>query len=291
MEEFFWVLAKDGLVGQELVHFLKENKHSFIASSHKNADILDINALESFYQKHKPTHLINCAANVHVDLSETTEKNLAYDINVLGTENIAKISKKYNIRCIHISTDYVFDGEKTTDYSETDPTHPINVYGKTKTEGEKRLLSLYPQAVSVRTASLYGSYKEGLVSGMIKDLQEKTVVSHVYDQISSPTYTKDLVQALVDVKDASGIFHYVNTGFCSRFELLQEVYRLCLENKLPIKCQKLEKVSRKQSNRAAIRPKRSVLSTKKIEPYLSFANRSWQDALQEYMQGVLYDKK
>lgn len=283
----FWVVAKNGLVGMEMCQCLERRKESFVASSHKEADVLSKEALEAFYQAHRPTHIINCSANVNVDKAENEEKKLAYDVNVTGTLHLAELAKRHKIRLIHISTDYVFDGESDREYLETDPVHPINAYGKTKCEGEMRMLLLYPEAVSVRTASLYGLPKEGLVSGIIHALKTQEIVKHISDQVSSPTNTYDLAEALYDVRNESGIFHFVNKGHTSRLGLVEEIKRILEERGVSLKCRKLVGVTRAESQRPAVRPRRVVLSTKKIEPLLSHPIRSWQEAVGGYIECYL----
>lgn len=279
----FWVVAKQGLAGIDMCKCLERNGVVFVGSSHSEADVLQPSALEAFYQKHQPTHIINCSANVNVDKAEKEEKELAYAINVTGVVNLAKLAKQKHTRLVHISTDYVFDGEKEGEYEETDPVNPINEYGRTKCEGEMKLLELYPTAVSVRTASLYGAGKEGLVSGIVKALQTQDEVRHISDQTSSPTNTYDLARALFDIRDQSGIFHFTNKGSVSRVGLVQEIKCLLEEKGVFVKCNRIVGTTRVLSNRPAMRPRRTVLSTKKIEPLLTHPIRTWQEALKGYL--------
>lgn len=283
----FWVVAKQGLAGIEMCKCLERQKAVFVGSSHHEADVMSREALEAFYQKHRPTHIINCSANVNVDKAENEEKQLAYDINVTGTVHLAELAKRHDVRLIHISTDYVFDGEKESEYSETDPVNPINEYGKSKCMGEMLMVMLYPKAVSVRTASLYGLAKEGLVSGIIKALKTQEEVRHISDQISSPTYTYDLCEALFDIRDQSGIFHFTNKGHTSRVGLVEEIKRILEERGVPLKCRRVVGVTRAESKRPAMRPRRSILSNKKIEPFLTHPIRTWQEALRGYIECYL----
>jgi dTDP-4-dehydrorhamnose reductase len=283
----FWVVASSGLVGMEMCNTLLRKKIDFVGSTHAEADVLNKEALERYFKLHRPTHIVNCSAYVDVDGAEGKGGRLCHDINVQGIVHLAELAGKYLARLIHIGTDYVFDGESNLDYVETDPTNPINVYGKTKLEGETRCLEIYPKAVCVRTASLYGPGKEGLITGMIRSLESNEIAKHISDQTSTPTYTHDLAEALFDIRDQSGIFHFVNKGHASRVELLEEVKRLLVRKGVSMKCQRIVGVLQSDAHRLAIRPKRSVLSTKKIEPYLSRPIRTWQEALADYLGVIL----
>ncbi len=286
MSEKVWVVAKLGLVGIEMMKFLKSKNVAHVGSSRSEADITDKESIRSFFNKHHPTHIINCSANVNVDLAEDQEKDLAYDVNVKGVVNLAELAKEYEVKLIHIGTDYVFDGEKETDYEESDPISPINQYGITKLEGEQKMLEMYPEAVCVRTASLFGAAKPGLVSGIIRMLETKDEAKGIIDQTSSPTYVPHLVQAIWAIRNEKGIFHFVNKGTASRFELVEEVKNYANEKGRAIKCNRIIGMQSAEFGRAAARPKRSVLSTHKIEEYLPFPIPSWQAALREYLREI-----
>ncbi len=279
----FWVVAKDGLLGRELCHYFAENKIRYAGSSHFDADIMDIEALRKFCKAHTPTHIINCAAYVNVDEAEGLGKRLAFDLNVTGTKNLVTVSREFDARLLHIGTDYVFDGNKIDDYFETDQTNPINEYGRTKLLGEIEVLK-YDKGLCLRTASIYGSGKPGIISGILDMLKSREEGRHISDQISSPTYTKDIAEALFAIKDEKGVFHFTNSGFVSRYELVLYIWQLAKELGIEMKCKKVTPVTQKESKRAAIRPVRSVLSHKKIEPYLKKPICTWEEALREYIQ-------
>lgn len=284
----FWVVASGGLVGLEMCRLLEKKGANFVKSSRKEVDVRDVKAIENFFMKHKPTHMINCSAHLKIDEAEDKEAGLAFEVNTEGAKNLAQVAKKHNVRLIHVSTDYVFDGKSDKDYEEGDPTAPINIYGQTKLEGEKEILDTYPQgSVIVRTASLYGKAKPGLVAKILHNLQTKEVVQNISDQISTPTYTKDLCKALFDVRDETGVFHFVNKGHTSRLGLTEEVKKIAEEMGVSLKCKKIEGITRVESKRPAIRPRRSVLSTKKIEVLLDHPIRNWRDALRDYLTEVI----
>ena len=277
-----WVIAKEGLLGRDLCEFLQKEGISFVGSAHHEVDILDKEMIEDFCEKHKPTHMINCAAYVNVDEAEGEGKERAYALNVIGPKNLVTLAKKKGIRLIHISTDYVFDGRKGSAYLETDAVHPINVYGKTKLEGEKEVLQ-YEKGLSFRTSSIYGPGKPGMITGMIEALKTEKEVRHISDQVSSPTYTKDIAAAIVAILDQVGIFHFTNLGEVSRYGLLVHLWHLLQKKKISLQCSRVISVTQKEAKRKAIRPEWSVLSTRKIEPFLKHPIRTWEEALREYV--------
>lgn len=281
----FWVVGKDGLLGREMCDYFAKNGIFFVGSSHGEADILDEKALLTFYQRHKPTHIVNCAAYVNVDEAEGKGKKQAYLINVEGPKNLTKLAEKEGIRMLHIGTDYVFDGEKKSDYTETDETNPINEYGRTKLLGEKEVIG-YEKGLCLRTASIYGEKKRGIISGMVDLIKSKELVQHISDQISTPTYTKDIAEALFQIRDESGIFHFTNEGSVSRYELLVYVWHLAKELGIDVECREVKAVLQKDCNRPARRPIRSVLSNRKIAKFLQKPIRKWEEALREYMKEI-----
>jgi len=282
-----WVVAKNGLVGIDMCRALELKGVDYVASSHNQADVCDLAALEHFYQAHHPDTIFNCSANVNVDDAEGKEKDLAYQVNVRGVANLAHLAKKYDLRLIHVGTDYVFDGEMDRDYAETDPVHPINVYGQTKLEGEQKMLEIYPKAVCVRTSLLYGTGKEGHVTSIIRSLRKNEVMHGIMDQTSTPTYTRDLAEALYDVRDQSGIFHFANGGCATRFEFVLEIKSILESKMVSLKNREITPMTRAEIDRPAKRPGRTVLSTEKIKPFLSKPIRPWQEALRDYIEAVL----
>lgn len=274
-----WVVGAQGLLGQSMMEVLDL---PLVGSSHEDVDILNLSQMEAFYLEHRPTHIINCTAVVEVDKCEKELYQPAEDINVKGVVHLATLSKKYGIKVIHISTDYVFDGTKGSDYVEEDRTNPINRYGKTKLKGEQRLLEILPDSVIIRTASLYGKAKSGLIDSLVSMLGNFEECSFVTDQISTPTNVDDVSMATKCLLEQSGIYHFVNKGFCSRYDLLVFVKALMEKYKMPVACKMMKPCAQRDFPRPAIRPVRSVLSTKKVEPLLDFKIRPWEMALESF---------
>jgi dTDP-4-dehydrorhamnose reductase len=277
-----WIVGKDGLLGKSMMETMTPEH---IGSSRDEVDVLNPSMIEAFYIKHKPTHIINCTAVVEVDKAEGEFSFKAEEVNLRGIENLALLAKQQGLKVMHISTDYVFDGTKKEAYIEEDIVNPVNRYGLTKLLGEQKLLEILPGAVIIRTASVFGPAKYGLIDSMVDLLQNKEECSFVTDQISTPTYVDDIVVAATCLLDEKGIYHFVNKGFCSRYELLSFIKDLLIKYQLPLKCKKIGKSTQKDFSRPATRPIRSVLSTKKIEPLLSFTIRPWQDAVENFFVG------
>ncbi|MCH9617412.1 MAG: dTDP-4-dehydrorhamnose reductase [Chlamydiia bacterium] len=277
-----WIVGKDGLLGSSMMGTMKV---AHIGSSRNQVDVLNPSMIEAFYLKHKPTHIVNCTAIVEVDKAEGELSQQAEEVNIHGIENLALLAHKYHLKLLHISTDYVFDGTKKEAHTEEDRVNPVNKYGLTKFLGEQNLLEILPTAVIIRTASVFGPAKYGLIDSLVDLLQGKEECCFVTDQISTPTYVDDIVAATCSLLDAQGIYHFVNKGFCSRYELLCFVKDLMVKYQVPLKCIKIGKSTQENFPRPAIRPVRSVLSTKKIEPLLGFSIRSWQDAVENFFVG------
>jgi|JI9StandDraft_1071089.scaffolds.fasta_scaffold05004_5 dTDP-4-dehydrorhamnose reductase len=282
----FWVVSDEGLVGREMCDFLQREAISFVGSNRYEVDILDEKGILAFFDKHKPTHIVNCAAVAIVDNCEVKDRERAFTVNAIGPQNLARLARIKGARLIHIGTDYVFDGREKRPYEEGDPVNPINEYGFSKLEGEKLLFKEYPEAVEVRTSSLYGLGKKGLIWYILQALQSEEIVQGITDQTSSPTNTKDLVEALFAVRDQSGIFHFANKGEASRFGLIEELFRLAKASEIELRCKKVVPIRQEESKRSAPRPVYSVLSSKKIAPYLRKEIRTWQEALADYFEAI-----
>lgn len=188
-------------------------------------NILDKEAVHAYVREHQIERIINCAAYTAVDKAED-EEPMAEKINVLGVMNLAST----RVKMIHISTDYVFDGEAHQPYDEEAPTAPKGAYGRTKVRGEKFLLTMQPDAVIFRTAWLYSEFGTNFVKTMIRLGQERSELNVVYDQIGTPTYAEDLAAAIFRVIEAEewkgGIYHYTNLGVCSWYDFAIQIHKL-----------------------------------------------------------------
>lgn len=228
----------------------------------------------------RPNIVIHAAAYTDVDGSET-HLELANSVNGGGTENVASACRELGSKMVYISTDYVFDGTKSGAYSEEDPTCPINAYGRSKLEGERWVRTLVDQFIIVRTAWLFGRGGNNFVKTILKLAREKGALSVVNDQVGSPTYAVDLGRAIYVLveKGCKGIYHITNGETCSWYEYTQEILAMSGLGNISV-----HPISSDQLNRAAKRPRNSVLDRGKFERETGYRMRSWREALMDYLK-------
>lgn len=276
------ILGAQGLVGRTLQEVCKRRGISFFAAGRAEADLSDLASVKKTIQAEEPTHLINCAAYTAVDRAEV-EVDQAMAINAEGPEKLGRLAKENGFKLLHISTDYVFSGSKNAPYVESDPCDPIGIYGKSKREGEKRLLEVFPEACVVRTSWVFGKGGKNFLASLFSLMSTKEEVKISADQRSRGTYAKDLAEALLHLLPQKGILHFANEGACSRFEMAQDLYREIKAAGTPLKCQSLIPVSSKEFPGAEIRPTYSVLNTHRVESVLGLKPRHWKEVLKEYL--------
>ena len=220
------VTGSKGQLGSEIADLKGQfSECTFFLTDKEELDITNETQIEEFVIKNNINAIINCAAYTSVDKAED-DKELAYKINYLAVKNIAEIVRKHQLKLIHVSTDYVFDGTSEVPYSETDATNPKNVYGYSKLLGEKALLEINPSnSLIIRTSWLYSSFGHNFVKTILKLSKEKAQITVVNDQIGSPTYAKDLANVILklilklDTKQVE-IVHYSNSGNFGRYNLV-----------------------------------------------------------------------
>lgn len=275
-----WIIGKFGMVAEALSCNFKDKGICFCATSRKEVDICDIDAVRAWYKYFRPTHIINAAAYTAVDQAEE-EIAKAYSINVYGVENIARILQEEGGRLLHISTDYVFSGENIEGYSEKDLPMPQNIYGKTKYEGEQIIQLYLPKATILRTSWVISSNNKNFFTTMCKLMMERTEISVVSDQIGRPTLAGDLAEAIIFLLGYSGVFHFANRGVASWFTLAQEIYN-CLQFTQKLQCKRIIPILSREYPSKALRPKCSVLNTQKIEKH-GLQIRHWKRGLCELL--------
>ncbi|HSX04102.1 MAG TPA: dTDP-4-dehydrorhamnose reductase [Rhabdochlamydiaceae bacterium] len=278
-----WILGSDGLLGRSMQTYLKNKQIPFFATNHEQADITQLKNLKTVAEQNKPTHLINCSAYNKVDEAEK-QPELAFAVNVNGPENLGLLGIEFGIKVVHVSTDYVFSGEKNSPYLETDLCVPSNVYGISKREGEKKLLSLFPDACVVRTSWLFGKGGINFISKLPDLFKLKDELEVDTKQISRPTFCMDLAEALIDLLPESGIFHVAGGKPSSRFDIAEEMLEIAHALKLPVKCRRIKPLS--EPIFSAPRPNYSVLDTKHTEKFLKNQQRPWKSAVQEFLKDV-----
>lgn len=277
-----WIVGAKGLVGRTLYKLCKERKIDCVATGREEVDITDREALSAFADSVCPTHILNAAAYTAVDQAEK-ERELAFQINAKGPENLGRVAEERGLALLHISTDYVFDGKKRSPYLEGDSANPVNFYGSSKWEGEKRLLEAMPSACIVRTSWVFGKGGKSFISSLIEMMRREKSVRAVTDQQGRLTYSKDLAEALLELISCKGVFHFANTSPSSRFEIAEEVMAALKKRGEKIACREILPARAKEFKTVAKRPSYSVLETQKVEGVLKARPRPWQEALEEYL--------
>lgn len=254
------------------------------AVTHQSLNIADCQAVDKWFASHPPYDLvINAAAQTNVDGCEKAEAQ-AYRVNAHSPENLALAVTRTGGKFIHVSTDYVFAGNEATPRTEEDPVCPVSAYGRTKLAGEKLALDACPKTFVVRTAWLYGAEGKNFVKTMLRLARQNGVIKVVNDQWGNPTNAADLADALLRlaVTDQYGIYHAVNAGVCSWYDFACRI----VEQK-GILCEKVPLTSSEYKAMfpaSADRPAYSVLSTQKLETVIGRPMRTWQAAIDDFLE-------
>ncbi len=247
-------------------------------------DITQQSSIESAYALHQPKYCINAAAYTAVDKAES-DSGRAYEVNVTGVGNLAAVSKESDTTLIHVSTDFVFDGNKKTPYSENDETHPTGVYGRTKREGEMLLQEIWKNYYIVRTSWVYSEFGNNFMKTMIRLGSERDTLSVVNDQIGTPTNANDLAEALLlmiekdaakEVQNAYGIYNFSNEGSCSWFDFAAQIFE---DNGISVD---LSAIPSSAYPTPAKRPAYSVLDKSKIKSVFGITISDWRKSLQKH---------
>ena len=274
------VTGAAGMLGRDVVKVLEEQGLDVTALSRKELDITEKGQCASLLKDIRPEIVINCAAFTKVDLCEE-ESTLAFDVNAKGPKNLANVCKEIGTKLVHISTDYVFDGTSSRPYREDDQPNPINIYGKSKLQGEEAVRKSDADHLIVRTSWLFGKNGPNFIRTMLKLSREKELVQVVDDQRGRPTYTKDLARgiALLIEKGAFGTVNFANSGSCSWYELCCFVLE-----QAGIKNVKVVPVSSEIFKRPAKRPRYSVLDLSRFKAITGTSPRSWKEAVKGYLE-------
>jgi len=271
------ITGAGGQLGKELVRIFKGTDYVVFPYSKQQVDITNRSQIKEMMGKVRPDFLINTAAFTQVDLCET-ELEKAYLINGIGAYYLAHEAKEKKAKFFHISTDYVFNGEKHEPYIEEDVTDPKTIYGKSKQLGEALALATYENTTIIRTSWLYGHGGNNFVNTIKKLADYSQEIRVVYDQYGCPTFTKDIGIALKRLlTKPSGIYHVTNSGNCSWFEFATEIITF-LNKKVNI-----IPVSSKEYGLKTPRPMYSVLCPKKLNSNGVFL-QSWKEGLHEYLK-------
>ena len=273
------VTGGNGQLGLELKDITsKFPEYEFIFTDIDELDITNKQQVELFFQTNTPDFCINCAAYTAVDKAED-EPEKAELINVYSSELLAKNCSKHNTSLIHISTDYVFDGTNYQPYKERDIPNPNSVYGKTKLQGEQRVVKYATKALIIRTSWLYSAYGNNFVKTMLRLGRQRDELGVVVDQVGTPTYAGDLAMVIMEIishnymQKGSDIYHYSNEGVISWYDFAQAIFR-----NSGISCN-VNAIESSAFPAKANRPFYSVLNKSKIKTDFNLSIPYWLDSL------------
>lgn len=281
----YLITGGTGQLGHDIVkELISRGELNYLAPTTKEMNITNKDEVEKVILGYKPDIIFHCAAYTAVDKAEEDREN-CYNVNVNGTKNIVEVAKRINAKVVYISTDYVFDDTKKTEYETEDITNPINYYGYTKLLGEKEVQQLNDYLI-VRISWVFGENGKNFVKTMLNLAETKTELSIVSDQIGSPTYTKDLSKLLLDMieNNKKGLFFATNEDFCSWYEFAEYIFKI---NNINIK---LNKVLTKDYKTLAKRPLNSKLSKNKLDEEGLTRLPSWQDATSRFCKVLKKEK-
>ena len=276
------VTGANGQLGQCLQKISSQfEEFEFIFTDSETLDITNKEEVNDFFWQNAPDFCINAAAYTAVDLAETDIEK-AFLVNADGTENLAEACAENNAQFIHVSTDYVFDGENNLAYTEEDFTNPLGVYGASKLAGDELALEVNPCSVILRTSWVYSEFGKNFVKTMLNLFATKEELSIVADQFGQPTNANDLAEAIMKIikseKITPGIFNFSNLGRISWFDFAEKIAGLS-EAKI-----KLNAIETSQYPTPAKRPKNSVLDLDKISKTYAIQLKPWEESLEDCVQ-------
>lgn len=279
------ITGANGQLGNEMrVVSAEQEQLTYHFTDVAELDICDIEAIERYVVDHAIDCIVNCAAYTNVNKAEE-DTELCDKLNHLAPANLARVAAKHQIGLIHVSTDYVFNGEHYVPYKEDEPTCPNSVYGATKLAGEQAILSIHPEAVVIRTAWLYSTFGNNFVKTMLRLGSEREELGVVFDQIGTPTYARDLARTIqhIMVKGiVPGIYHYSNEGVCSWYDFTKMIFALG-----GITTCQLKPLHTDEYPTPAARPHYSVLDKTKIKQTYGIYVPYWVDSLRECISSVV----
>lgn len=260
----------------------------FIFCNREQLDIVDAPAVHECFSRHHPMYCINCAAYTAVDRAED-DRDAALLINAVGPMLLAGECTAFGTKFIHLSTDYVFDGDHSQPYSEEDAVNPQTVYGSTKAEGERKVREMSAEAIIIRTSWVYSSFGKNFVKTMLRLMKERSEIGVVDDQVGSPTNARDLAEAILEIvrnchlglkEWEPGIFHYANDGAITWYR-----FAMAIKELMGLAC-RVNPILSEQYPTPAKRPRYSVMATKKIAAVYGVQIRDWASSLEECLEGM-----
>lgn len=276
------IIGSNGQLGSDMVQLSKQAGFNISALDFPDIDITDATQTDHHISNFKPDYIINCSAYTAVDNCETHQKE-AFAVNALGPQNIAASANKNGAVLIHISTDYVFDGNKNGPYFENDPALPQTVYGRSKLEGERFIAEQMRNYMIFRIAWLYGINGTNFVKNIRniaqKRLEENKPLTVVNDQFGTPTYTREVCRQILSMIDKPyyGVFNCTNEGYCTWFEFAQKIVKAAGINVKLLPC------TSEELARPAKRPFNSILENHRLKKLGLNIMNDWKTAFDEFL--------
>lgn len=287
------LIGAKGQLGTELEIIGKIQNHTICGTDLPEFNITDIENISTTVDDFRPNLIINASAYTQVDKSES-ERDLAFAVNQTGPANLSKICQEKNIPLIHISTDYVFDGEKGVAYTENDPVSPIGVYGLSKEAGEVEIRKYLKHHIIIRTSWLYGFYGNNFVKTMLRLGKEREIIKVVSDQKGSPTCAEDLANAIYQVArhvekgkdDIWGTYHYCNQGIISWYDFSQKIFEIA-DKFDAFSIKEVRPIPTAEYPTPAKRPAYSALDCGKFEKTFDISLIPWEESLKRTIEKIL----
>lgn len=277
------VTGSKGQLGSEIRELSSNYSYTFFFTDRNNIDITSKDSIKAFCQTNNINVIINCAAYTAVDKAESDELN-ADLVNRKAVKKLALVSSELNIKLIHISTDYVFDGRNFKPYCEEFQTNPQGVYGKTKLDGENEMRDINPKnSIIIRTSWVYSSFGNNFVKTMLRLGREKESLGVIFDQVGTPTYARDLALTILDIipkiiNEKVEIYNYSNEGVLSWYDFAKEIMRMA-----KLDC-KINSIQTFEYPTPAKRPHFSLLNKSKIKSTFNIEIPFWKDSLDECLK-------
>ena len=274
------ITGSKGQLGMELRKLLDEKGMNYTATDSGEMDITNQAAVDAFFQKVNPTLVFHCAAYTAVDKAEDEGKDLNEKVNAIGTKIVAEAAEANGAVMVYISTDYVFDGNNSKEYTETDQANPQNEYGRMKYEGEQWVRSLCSKFYIIRTSWVFGEFGNNFVYTMLRLGKTHPILTVVDDQFGRPTWTRTLAAFmlhLLDTNAAYGVYHLSNDGSCSWYEFAREILK---NHNVEVK-----PVTSAEYPQKAYRPKHSIMDLSKAKA-TGFQIPTWEEALSQFVASI-----
>jgi dTDP-4-dehydrorhamnose reductase len=275
----YLIIGSKGQLGRE---FQKHFDKIRTAYSGYDIDELDISIEKDVFdlvENEKPSVILNCAAYNKVDNAEK-DRDTAFAVNAIGVRNLTNAAEKYSSFLVHYSSDYIFDGKKTSGlYTEEDSTNPINIYGESKLAGEKAVLEQLKETLVFRLSWVFGEGQQNFIYKLQQWAKSNDYLKIVCDEFSVPTSTSTVVEITIKALDTGvrGLYHLTNSGYCSRYEWARHILRTLEQNIFVYPCYMSD------FNLPARRPKFSAMSNNKISNDLGIDIAEWQEAVRSFL--------